>query len=111
MNSFVTAQSYHASTFASGLLYLVRKDLLNDEQCQLIANALVKFDAITAPDDRDDEVNFMNKLTMRRLTSFLARALYEWFKRENKLIPESVMYWKSISEDPEEFAEIRLAWE
>ena len=111
VDSLITAKTYDANQFASGLLYLIKKDLLEKEQYQLIADSLLKFDAITALDDIDDNESVMNKLIMRQTASGLARTLFNWFEKKCMPIPEGIAHWKAIAADSEEFAEIRLAWE
>ncbi len=111
VDSLITAKTYDANQFASGLLYLIKKDYLEKEQCQLLADALLKFDAITALNDKDDNETVMNKLVMRKTASGLARTLFNWFDKKCMSIPEGIAHWKAIAADSEEFAEIRLAWE
>lgn len=110
-DSFMTAHSFDANQYVSSLSYFVKKDFLSKEQCRLIAGALLKFDAITVLDSRDDDEIVMNKLAMRQTISGLACTLLNWFERKCIPIPEGVAHWKAIAADSEEFAEIRLAWE
>ena len=110
-DSFITAHSFDANQYVSSLSYFVKKDFLSKEQCQLIAGALLKFDAITVLDSRDDDEIVMNKLAMRQTISGLACTLLNWFERKCIPIPKGVAHWKAIAADSEEFAEIRLAWE
>ena len=111
VDSLITAKTYDVNQFASGLLYLIKKDLLEKEQCQLIADSLLKFDAITVLDDKDDNDSVMNKLAMRQIASDLAHTLFNWFERKCIPIPKGIAHWKAIATDSEEFAEIRLVWE
>lgn len=111
IDSIYTAISYQVNGFVLGLEYLIGADLLTDEQCQQIAESLYKFDEMTQLTDTDTNDTVSGKLIMRKVTSILAHTLYEWFKRNSKTIPEGVAHWKTISESPEEFAEIRLCWE
>ena len=111
IDSIYTAISYQVNAFALGLEYLIGADLLTDEQCQQIAESLYKFDEMTQLTDTDTNDTVSGKLIMRKVTSILAHTLYEWSKRNSKVIPEGVAYWKTISKSPEEFAEIRLCWE
>lgn len=90
---------------------MIGADLLTDDQCQQIAESLYKFDEMTKLTDTDTNDTVSGKLIMRKVTSILAHTLYEWAKRNSKVIPEGVTYWKIISESSEEFAEIRLCWE
>ena len=111
IDSIYTAISYQVNGFALGLEYLIGADLLTDDQCQQIAESLYKFDEMTKLTDTDTNDTVSGKLIMRKVTSILAHTLYEWAKRNSKVIPEGVTYWKIISESSEEFAEIRLCWE
>lgn len=111
IDSVYTAISYQVNAFALGLEYLIGADLLTDKQCQQIAESLYKFDEMTQLDNNDTNDIVNKKLVMRKVISILAHTLYEWSNRNSIAIPEGVIYWKTISESPEEFAEIRLCWE
>lgn len=111
IDSIYTTISYKVNAFALGLEYLIGADLLTDKQCQQIADSLKKFDEMTQLTDTDTNDIVSGKIIMRKVTSILAHTLYEWYKRNSKVVPEGVAYWKKISESPEEFAEIRLCWE
>ena len=110
-DSVVTTYAYNVNTYAIGLEYLIRKGFLNEDRISLVADALPKLDAITQIHISDDDEDVMQKLGMRKVTSILARTIYKRYEANGKQIPTGVAHWKKISEDPEEFAEVRLIWD
>lgn len=86
--------------------YLIRKDILDKEQCDTISAALPKFEVITRIDIDDD---VMKKIGMRKISSVMAKTLNKWYCDKGIAIPEGVDYWVSVSSNDSEFAEIRNA--
>ncbi|MBE6005491.1 MAG: hypothetical protein E7232_15750 [Lachnospiraceae bacterium] len=46
-----------------------------------------------------------------RTLTLLARTIYKRCEKDGKPIPEGIEYWKKLSKEPEEFAEIRIVWD
>lgn len=111
INSVVSALHYNVNTYLLGVEHLVRKGILQKDECDLLSRSLLKFDKMTKMDKIDQEDVVMQKLWMRKTVSVLAHTLYEWYKQANLDIPNEIDHWKKISENKEEFSEIRLAWD
>jgi len=111
IDSVYTAISYKANTFALGLEYLVRVDLLTENQYKRISESLPKFIELTELEGTDNEEAVSRKLAMRKVISMLAHTLYELYEEKDTDVPEGVLRWQEIAKSPEEFAEIRLCWE
>ena len=63
-----------------------------------------------SPSELDDEI-WGKKLEARKMMAILACTLKEFYEGQNLCIPEGVDYWRSITEDKEEFVEIRRTWD
>ena len=64
----------------------------------------------TAYDSDNSDLNFDNKLEVRRISSILAATLWRYYKSRSLSVPESVVKWRKTCLSPDEFAEIRKAW-
>lgn len=64
----------------------------------------------TAYDDGHEELNFDEKLEIRKYSSMLAAELYVYFDARDEVIPEVLMRWKESCTAPDEFAEIQIPW-
>lgn len=64
----------------------------------------------TAYDSDNPELNFDEKLEVRRISSILAAALYAYYNSRNSSVPEVVEKWRVTCLSDDEFSEIRNAW-
>jgi hypothetical protein len=64
----------------------------------------------TAYDSDTPDLNFDEKLEVRRISSILAAALWTYYSSQSSSIPEVVEKWRDICLSPDEFSEIRNAW-
>ena len=110
-HSVATTLAYNVNSYALGLEHLVRRGLLDDVNLKLISESLKKFDEITKIDILDDDEDVIRKTGMREVISLLARTIYKRCEKDGKPIPEGIEYWKKLSNEPEEFAEIRIVWD
>ena len=46
-----------------------------------------------------------------RTLTLMARTIYKRCEKDGKPISEGIEYWKKLSKEPEEFAEIRIVWD
>ncbi len=72
---------------------------------------LDKLLAETAYDSDNSELNFDEKLEVRRISSILAAALCSYYNSRNLSVPEIVEQWREACLTDSEFSEIRNAWE
>lgn len=110
VDSISTTMSYTVNTYALGLENLVRKNLLEEKYCDQVAEALPRFDKITELGILDENDEVMRKIAMRKVISILAHTMYGWYSEREKAMPKGVQFWMDKSNDPDEFAEIRMVW-
>ena len=111
LNAYIATLTYNVNAYAIGIEYLIRKDILDKEQCDTISAALPKFEVITRIDIDDDDDDVMKKIGMRKISSVMAKTLNKWYCDKGIKIPEGVDYWASVSSNASEFAEIRIVWD
>ncbi len=80
-------------------------EYLNDLQISLGHLAIE-----TRIDLEDSEIPLEDRLYARLFAASLANALYGFLIKKGEFIPDSVLLWKDICHDLEEFAEIRNSW-
>jgi len=66
--------------------------------------------ADTAYDSDNPDLNFDEKLEVRRISSILAAALWSYYNSRSLPVPEVVEKWRVACLSPDEFSEIRNAW-
>jgi hypothetical protein len=64
----------------------------------------------TAYDSDNPDLNFDEKLEVRRISSILAAALWTYYNSQSLPVPEVVGKWRGACLSPDEFSEIRNAW-
>lgn len=64
----------------------------------------------TAYDSDNPDLNFDEKLEVRRISSILAAALWTYYSSRSLPVPEVVEKWRETCLSPDEFPEIRNAW-
>lgn len=64
----------------------------------------------TAYDSDNPDLNFDEKLEVRRISSILAAGLWTYYSSRSLPIPEVVEKWRDTCLSPDEFSEIRNAW-
>ena len=64
----------------------------------------------TAYDSDNPDLNFDEKLEVRRISSILAAALWRYYRSRRLTIPDAVKKWRDSCLSPDEFAEIKNAW-
>lgn len=64
----------------------------------------------TAYDNDNPDLNFDEKLEVRRISSILAATLWTYYSSRSLSVPEVVEKWRETCLSPDEFAEIRNAW-
>jgi hypothetical protein len=65
----------------------------------------------TAYDGDNPDLNFDEKLEVRRISSILAATLWTYYRSRNLSIPEAVEKWRAACLSPDEFSEIRKPWQ
>lgn len=110
LNSYIATLTYNVNAYAVGIEYLIRKDILSKEQCDMIDAALPKFEVITRININDDDEDVMKKIGMRKITSVMAKTLKKWYCDKGLEAPKGVRYWADVISNSNEFAEIRNAW-
>ncbi|MFH1980346.1 MAG: anti-phage defense-associated sirtuin Dsr2 [Pseudomonadota bacterium] len=66
--------------------------------------------ADTAYDSDNPDLNFDEKLEVRRISSILVAALWSYYNSRSLPVPEVVEKWRAACLSPDEFSEIRNAW-
>lgn len=66
--------------------------------------------ADTAYDSDNPDLNFEEKLEVRRISSILAAGLWTYYSSRSLPIPEVVENWRDTCLSPDEFSEIRNPW-
>lgn len=110
IHSVVSTTSYNVNSYVIGLEHLVRNGMLDDNMTDQLAAALPKLDTITRLDILDDNDVVMRKLAMRKVSSILAKTIFDRLKKQGKSMPRGVLQWMELANNPEEFADIRLVW-
>lgn len=64
----------------------------------------------TAYDSDNPDLNFDEKLEVRRISSILAAGLWTYYSSQSLPVPEVVEKWRAACLSPDEFSEIRNAW-
>jgi hypothetical protein len=64
----------------------------------------------TAYDRDNQDLNFDEKLEVRRISSILAAALWTYYSSRSLSVPDAVEKWRETCLSPDEFSEIRNAW-
>ncbi|GEM_PF-565429 len=64
----------------------------------------------TAYDSDNPDLNFDEKLEVRRISSILSAALWTYYSSRSLSVPEFVEKWRETYLSPDEFSEIRNAW-
>lgn len=64
----------------------------------------------TAYDSDNPDLNFDEKLEVRRISSILAAALWTCYSSRKLSVPETVEKWRETCLSPDEFSEIRNVW-
>ena len=65
----------------------------------------------TAYDRDNPDLNFNEKLEVRRLSSILAAALWTYYNSRGSFVPEVVEKWRSACLSSDDFSEIRNPWQ
>jgi hypothetical protein len=65
----------------------------------------------TAYDGDNPDLNFDEKLEVRRISSILAATLWTYYRSRNLSIAEAVEKWRAACLSPDEFSEIRKPWQ
>ena len=64
----------------------------------------------TKYDSDNPDLNFDEKLEVRRFSSILAAVLWTYYSSKSSSVPEVVEKWREICLSPDEFSEIKKAW-
>lgn len=64
----------------------------------------------TAYDNDNSELNFDEKLEVRRISSILASALWTYYSSQGLPLPDIIERWRAACLSPDEFSEIRNPW-
>lgn len=107
---------YHQVGIADGLFRIIDVVSHNSSyfkggfelECLNILQALVRNTDLYKKDL--SEAEYHDRLNVRKKTAQLAFVIFRFYESKNKTIPEPVLAWKNICEDPEEFGEIRAQW-
>lgn len=65
----------------------------------------------TAYDNDNPDLDFDEKLEIRRISSILAAELWSYYNSRSLPVPEVIKEWREMCLSPDEFAEVRNAWE
>ena len=111
VNSIVTADNYRINSYFVAVEFLIRNNILKDEQCNKVVKSLIKYFRLTEISSDDNTVIVSYKMTARRILSLLAHRLY---LNKQKLSDESINIIESLRTDflnENEFADIRNCWD
>lgn len=111
VNSIVTADNYRINSYLVAAEFLIRKNILKDEQCNKVVKSLMKYFRLTEISGDDNTVIVSNKMATRNILSLLAHRLY---LKKQMLSDESINIIESLRTDllnENEFADIRNCWD
>ena len=99
--------------FCLNVVSIIAKDYPQHLGSELESTYLHGLGALVSETDLDqniDEVEFSERLEVRKAAAGLANQLHEFYKQKTSAIPEEVLAWKEICLRQEEFAEIKVQW-
>ena len=100
-----------ALNIMSHLLHTCKHDsLMTQEAKALILGGLRYLDTETDYKKGLEQLDFFDKLEIRRAAVCLSYELYKWYMREGADIPKVILQWKEIAQSEDEFAEVKNQW-
>lgn len=110
ISALVTNMGVKIYPYVQEIDFLLREDLLADEQLKRIDRSLPKYLELTAFDEYEDDNSVSEKIQLRQSVTNLAHTLIITAEKKGIII-KSAKNWKKDSSDCEEFAEIRNCWD
>ena len=80
---------------------------------KILKELLIGLDLLIIESNQNNELNSMDiqeKLIVRKSAANLAYKLFQYYTFKKESIPNTILSWKEICADPNEFAEIRNSW-
>jgi hypothetical protein len=113
LSQYLTWCPIHSISSALWVIVRILKNLSTCVSTNLEAAVLGRLGRLlteTAYDNDNPDLDFDEKLEVRRISSILAAALWVHYRSSNLPIPEVVEEWRETCLRPDEFSEIRNAW-
>ena len=110
ISALVTNMGVKIYPYVQEIDFLLKEDLLTDEQLKRIDSSLSKYLELTAFDEYEDDNSVSEKIQLRQSVTNLAHTLIITARKKDIVI-DGAKAWKDASSRPEEFAEIRNCWD
>jgi len=113
LGQYLTWCPTHSISSALWIIVRILKKSPNSFSHSLEAATQRRLDRLlieTAYDSDNPDLNFDEKLEVRRISSILAAALWSYYSSRSLSVPEIVEKWRVACLSPDEFSEIRNAW-
>lgn len=113
LSQYLTWCPTHSISSALWIIVLILKNSPTSFSHSLEVAAQRRLDRLladTAYDSDNPDLNFDEKLEVRRISSILAAALWSYYNSRSLPVPEVVEKWRAACLSPDEFSEIRNAW-
>jgi hypothetical protein len=113
LSQYLTWSPTHSISSALWIIVRILKNSPTSFSHSLEAAAQRRLDRLladTAYDSDNPDLNFDEKLEVRRISSILAAALWSYYNSRSLPVPEVVEKWRVACLSPDEFSEIRNAW-
>lgn len=113
LSQYLTWCPTHSISSALWIIVRILKNSPTSFSHSLEAAAQRRLDRLladTAYDSDNPDLNFDEKLEVRRISSILAAALWSYYNSRSLPVPEVVEKWRVACLSPDEFSEIRNAW-
>jgi len=113
LSQYLTWCPTHSISSALWIIVRILKNSPTSFSHSLEAAAQRRLDRLladTAYDSDNPDLNFDEKLEVRRISSILAAALWSYYNSRSLPVPEVVEKWRAACLSPDEFSEIRNAW-
>lgn len=110
ISALVTNMGVKIYPYVQEIDFLLKEDLLTDEQLKRIDSSLPKYLELTAFDEYEDDNSVSEKIQLRQSVTNLAHTLIITARKKDIVI-DGAKAWKDVSSRPEEFAEIRNCWD
>ena len=110
-NAIFSSRGTEGIVYIRGVEFMVRAGIYDINEICKIDNALERYIDLTKFEKYEQEASVNSKLRLRQLTSVLAHSMYSQEVKKNISITSGVKLWQQLSENPNEFAEIRNGWD
>jgi len=113
LSQYLTWCSTHSISTALGIVVRILKSSPTSFSKDLEVATLRRLGRLlsdTAYDSENPDLEFDEKLNVRRISSILAAALSAYYSSQSLPVPEIVKKWREQCLSPDEFSEIRSPW-